>query len=266
MLEVARQLAAGAPPPRTIAFIAFSGEEAGLLGSHYYTQHPLPVPLTGIVGDINLDTVCRPGANAIDILATESAREWPFVFSGITAVTGIPTRSIPGAAESSDQESFIEVGVPGVQLYAYEGPDYHRPTDTADKTDGAGMAKVAAVATEAIGYLASTDKRLTNAGRTGAGPPPPAAAGPGRRVSLGAVPDFAFQGPGLKLDGVVPGSPAEKAGMQKGDILMTLGDDGVSDLTGFNALLKKHEPGETVKLRWTRDGVEHKGEAVLVAR
>ena len=188
------------------------------------------------------------------------------MFSGITAVTGIPTRSIPGASESSDQESFIEVGVPGVQLYAYEGSDYHRPTDTADKTDGAGMARVAAVATEAIGYLASTDKRLTPAGRTGAGPPPPTAAGPGRRVSLGAVPDFAFQGPGLRLDGVVPGSPAEKAGMQKGDILMSLGGEAVNGLSGFNDVLKKHQPGDRVKLTWTRDGAPGEAEVELVAR
>ena len=70
-------------------------------------------------------------------------------------------KSIPGASESSDQRAFIEAGVPGVQLFAGAGFDYHRPSDTADKVDGAGMVRVATVATEAISYLASTDKRLS---------------------------------------------------------------------------------------------------------
>ncbi|MEO7385824.1 MAG: M20/M25/M40 family metallo-hydrolase [Gammaproteobacteria bacterium] len=265
LIEVATALAAGPPPPRTIVFVAFSAEESGLLGSRHYVKNPVPVPLTGIYGVINMDTVGRLGTNPVSVIATESAREWPFVFSGITAVTGVPTKSIPGASESSDQRAFIEAGVPGVQLYSGTELDYHRPSDTPDKIDGAGMVRVATVATEAIGYLASTDKRLAaNAATplTGAGP----AGGPTRRVSVGAVPDFAFQGPGLRLDGVVPGSPADKAGMQAGDVLTHLDGKEVSNLGGFNELLKKLEPGQSVELRWTRAGVADKALVTVVPR
>ncbi|MEO8225415.1 MAG: M20/M25/M40 family metallo-hydrolase, partial [Gammaproteobacteria bacterium] len=266
LIEIAKHLATGPPPPRTIVFVAFSGEEAGLLGSRYFVKNPVPVPLSGIFGDINMDTVGRLGNNPVSIIATESAREWPFVFSGITAVTGIPTRSIPGASESSDQRSFMEAGVPGVQIFSGASFDYHRPTDTADKVDGPGMVRVATVATEAIGYLASTDKRLSVTAvvpTTGTGPAPGTAT---RRVSVGAVPDFAFEGPGLRLDGVVPGSPAEKAGMQAGDILTHLGGKDVSNLGGFNELLKKLEPGDQVELRWTRAGKASKATVTLVTR
>ena len=265
LIEIAKQLATRPAPPRTIVFVAFSGEEAGLLGSRHYVSHPLPVPVAGIYGVINMDTVGRLGDQPVSVIATESAREWPFVFRGITAVTGIPTRSIPGAAESSDQKAFIDAGVPGVQIFSGAGLDYHRPSDTPDKVDGAGMVKVATVAAEAIDYLASTEKRLSVSATTGGASAPPAGSG-SRRVSVGAIPDFAFQGPGLRLEGVVPGSPADKAGMQAGDILTHLAGDAVNGLGGFNELLKKLEPGDKVELRWTRAGVEQKATVTVVAR
>jgi len=266
LLEMAKALAAGPPPPRTIVFVAFSAEEAGLIGARHFVKNPLPVPLAGIYGVINLDTVGKLGTNPVSVIATESAREWPFVFSGITAVTGVPTKSIPGASESSDQRAFIEAGVPGVQLFAGAGFDYHRPSDTPDKVDGPGMVRVATVATEAINYLASTDKRPTAVAATPLTGTGPVAGGQTRRVSVGAVPDFAFPGPGLKLDGAVPGSPAEKAGMQAGDILTHLDGKAVSNLGGFNEILKTLEPGQKVELRWTRAGAAQQATVELVAR
>ena len=129
------------------------------------------------------------------------------------------------------------------------------------------MVRVATVVTEAIGYLSSTEKRLTvTGGGVGSGVPPPAASGDRRKVSLGAVPDFAFQGPGMRLDGVVPGSPADKAGMKTGDILLRLGGEAVTGLANFNELLRKHQPGDRVKLEWTRDGVAAQAQAELAAR
>jgi S1-C subfamily serine protease len=83
---------------------------------------------------------------------------------------------------------------------------------------------------------------------------------------VGAIPDFAFQGPGLRLEGVVPGSPADKAGMQAGDILTHLGGNAVNGLGGFNDQLKKLAPGDQVELRWTRAGVEQKASVTVVAR
>jgi S1-C subfamily serine protease len=87
-----------------------------------------------------------------------------------------------------------------------------------------------------------------------------------RRVSLGAIPDFAYPGPGLRLEGVVPGSPAGKAGMKPGDVLVQLSGKPVDDLSGFNALLMQHQPGDQVELRWIRAGTEAKATVELVPR
>jgi hypothetical protein len=255
LIELAHALAGGPPPPRTMVFVAFSGEEAGLLGSRHFLAHPVPTTAANFFGIVNMDTVGRLGEQPVSILATESAREWPFVFRGITAVTGIPTRAVAGASESSDQRVFIDAGIPGVQLFTGATLDYHRPSDSADKVDGAGLVRVATVAAEAIAYLASTEKRLTAvAPAPGSTQAPGPERGPARRVSLGTIPDFAFQGPGLRIDGVVPQSPAEKAGLQAGDVLTHLGGEPIVNLGSYNTLLKRHQPGDTVEIRWLRDG------------
>ena len=89
------------------------------------------------------------------LLGTGTADEWPHVFRGVSFVTGIESKSVPGSAEGSDQWSFIEKGVPGVQLFTGTHEDYHRPGDTPDEVDAAGLVKVATFVKEAVSYLAA---------------------------------------------------------------------------------------------------------------
>jgi hypothetical protein len=284
LLELARTLAAAGAPPRTIVFVAFSAEESGLQGSKYYVANPIPVPLAGIRSVLNLDTVGRLGNGEVTALATGTATEWQHVFRGITFSTGIPTRSIPGASQSSDQQSFIDRGIPGVQLFTGAHLDYHRTTDTADKVDFAGLVKVATVAREAIDYLAQRPGALTvtiAAPFPGGGAPPGGAAvaggasgaagaasggaGPGaagrpdgtsRRVSFGLVPDYAHQGAGVRAESVVPDSPAARAGMVAGDVLLELDGKAIGDLGAFAAALKGYKPGDKVSAKLRRGDVE----------
>jgi hypothetical protein len=268
LLELARTLANAGAPPRTIVFVAFAGEEAGLQGSKHYAANPLPVPLAGIRSVLNLDTVGRLGDGPVQALATGTASEWQHVFRGITFSTGIATRSVPGAAQSSDQQSFIERGIPGVQLFTGAHLDYHRPGDIADKVDVAGLVKVATVAREAVDYLAQRPGPLTvtlaaPGGAGGAAGPGAPAGGPdgradgnARRVSFGLVPDYAHQGPGVRAESVVPGSPAARAGFVAGDVLLALDGRPIGDLGGFAAALKRYAPGDKVAARRLRDGVE----------
>jgi aminopeptidase N len=270
MLELARQMAAAGPQKRSVVFVAFSGEEGGLHGSRHYVQNPIPVPLAGITGVVNLDTVGRLGNAPIQVLATGSAREWPFVFRGITAVTGLQIRDVPGASQSSDQRSFIEAGIPAVQIFTGAHLDYHQPTDTADKVDPAGLVKVAVVAREALAYLADTDKRPAftpipgeeSGAAATAAPPAPAP----RRASLGTIPDFAFQGPGLRLEGVVPGSAADRAGLKAGDVLLRMAGKDIAGLGGYNELLKGLNPGDEVEISWRSDGAERTAKVKLGQR
>ena len=256
LIELARNFAAGAPPERNLVFVAFSAEEAGLLGSHYYVEHPRPAPLEGIVGVINLDTVGRLENQPVSVLATGSAMEWPFVFRGVTAVTGIPSENIAGASASSDQQSFIDRGVPGVQIFTGANADYHRASDTPDKINGAGMVKVATFVKEATGYLLQREEPMVLAGSMAAGGPGDRSANTEaqRRVSFGTVPDFAHNADGVRVDSVVPGSPAELAGIQAGDVLLEMNGGTVAGLGAFSDFLKTLVPGDTVIATVLRDG------------
>ena len=279
LLELARVFAAAGPPPRTLVFVAFAGEEAGLRGSKHFVTQP-PVPLAGIRSVLNLDTVGRLGKGEISALATGTASEWQHVFRGITFSTGIPVRNIPGASQSSDQQSFIDRGIPGVQLFTSAHLDYHRPTDTADRIDGDGLVKVATVAREALDYLVQRPAPLTvtidasmttspvaGAAATRDGATPAAAATPpARRVSFGLVPDYAHQGAGVRAESVVPDSPAARAGMIAGDVLLELDGKPVVGLAEFAETLKGYGPGDKIRAVMMRDGARRTVSVELTAR
>src|SRR5262249_21860501 len=188
MLELAR-LMAGKQPERSVIFAAFAGEEAGLLGARHYVraaQAPgAAFPLSGHIADLNLDTVGRLGDGKVTVFGTGSARELPFIFMGAGAVTGVPTRSVAQEINASDHTAFVETGVPAVQVFASTADDYHRPSDTPDKIDYAGLGKVAAVLKEAADYLAARPEPLNFTGSAAApggpaltGTSPPASARP----------------------------------------------------------------------------------------
>jgi len=251
MLELARA-AAGTGFPRTVVFVAFSGEESGLQGSKHFVANAVPVPVSGIRSVLNLDTVGRLRDGELSALATDTASEWQHVFRGIGFSTGIAVRNIPGAGQSSDQQSFIEKGIPAVQLFTGAHLDYHRPSDTADRIDLDGLVKVATVAREALEYLAQRPTPLT---ATIANVAAPAAVSTApRKVSFGLVPDYAHQGEGVKAESVVPDSPAARAGVRAGDVLLSLDGKPVNGLAAFADALKAYPVGARVRTQLRRDG------------
>lgn len=254
LIELARALASQPAPPRTIVFAAFSAEEAGLIGSRWFAAHPAPVPLAGIRANLNLDTVGRLGSGPVRIIATGTASEWPHVFRGVGFTTGIAIQNIEGAGQSSDQQAFIERGIPGVQLFAGASLDYHKPTDTPDKIDAAGMVKVATVAKEAIEYLAARPEPLNATISAAAAAPaqPPPGTPRERRASLGIVPDFAYTARGVRADSIVPDSPAAHAALQPGDILLTVAGQPVDDMQAYSNVLKTLKIGDLVMVEYRR--------------
>jgi len=255
LIELAQLLADESAPERSVVFIAFTAEEAGLQGSRHYAEHPVPVALDGIIGVVNMDTVGRLEGQDISVFGAASATEWPHIFRGIGFTAGIGSKNITTNFASSDHQSFIEKGVPAVQVSSGANLDYHRPTDTADKIDGAGMIKVAMFVKEAVTYLTGRPEPLTitidgtavskTTGSDTAGK---------RRVSVGTVPDFSYQGQGVLVDAIVPGSPAEKAGIEAGDVLVSLAGSSIANLQGYSDVLKSMSPGDTVPATVQRDG------------
>ncbi len=279
LLELARALK-DEKPKRSVLFLAVTGEEAGRLGSKRWVAGPSSRSAAGTLAAVNLDTVGRLGSGKLQVLGTGTAGEWIHAVRGATWVTGVETKAVPETLESSDHVSFVEAGIPAVQLFTGPHVDYHRPSDTAEKVDVPGLAKVASVTKELVSWLSGRAEPLTVSiapkgtggapsatGAPATGPAPPGtAASTARRVSFGTMPDFSFEGPGVKVEGVVPGSPAEKAGVKPGDIVLKLDGTDVASLRDFSERLKGMTPGQVVKATLRRGGKDLEVPVTLVER
>jgi len=266
MIELAELLGKTLKPQRTVIFVAFTSEESGLLGSKYYVKNMKRFPAKKVIGVLNFDTVGRLFNNKLFVLGSNSAREWKFIFMGASYVTGVESEMVTQDLDASDQRSFIEIGVPGVQFFSGANEGYHKPTDTPDKIDAAGLVKVATFAREGVLYLADRIEPLTFQGEMNGEIKKTQAPTGERKVSTGSVPDFAFSGEGVRIADLTAGSPAEIAGLQKGDIIIKIGEYKVTNLSDYSDALKKFNPGDSVELTYLRDGKENKTKIELIAK
>ncbi|MBS1258421.1 MAG: hypothetical protein MAG551_01480 [Candidatus Scalindua arabica] len=268
LLEFARLVGKKWQPERTIVFVAFSAEEAGKLGSLHYVRHAEKYPVSKAMAMVNIDTVGQLGKDALTIFGNYSAREWVHIFRGAGYVTGVPIKQSALDTGNGDEKSFIDAGVPSVHFFSGARDNYHRPTDTVDRIDTAGLVKTAAILKETVEYLAARPEPLTSTltsakdstahqkerSRTK------------RKVVLGTVPDFAYTGQGVRLDGVTPDTPACEAGLQDGDIIARIGDTVIEDLEAYSDILKSLQAGDEITIVFMRDNVEHSVTTKVVAR
>jgi aminopeptidase N len=211
--------------------------------------------------------VGRLADGKVTIFGAGSAREMPFIFMGASAVTGVPAQPVAQEINASDHTAFVEAGVPAVQLFASDAGDYHRPSDTPDKIDYAGLGKVAAILKEAVDYLAARPEPLNFSGNASAAQSrSPAAPTTTRRVATGIVPDMTHQGEGVRVSSVQPGSGAENAGLKPGDRLLVLGGVKTSNLRALADALKDLRPGQTVDVEFARDETILSGTLLLGER
>ncbi|MDQ7773864.1 MAG: M28 family peptidase [Elusimicrobiales bacterium] len=261
MLELARYYAAN-PAERSLLFIAFDGEEEGRLGSKAFAQSLGAERLARINAAVNLDTVGKTGREGPLVMGASSSDKWPHILRGASFVTGLPHRAVKEDLDSSDQVSFIEAGIPGIQLFSGPDPDYHKPTDTADKLDYGGMARSAAFVREIADYLAGTAPFITrppgapaaSAGEAARhGGPAPSAPG-ARRVSTGLMPDFAYQGEGVRAADVTPGSPLAAAGVKPGAVIEAIDGRPVKGLRDYTERLSGFKPGDAAVFAVREEG------------
>ena len=256
LLELAKSMGSSSKPGRTIIFVAFSGEEAGLVGSKYFVENYKKYPADKILANLNFDTVGRLFENKIMILNGNSAKEWKFIFMGTEYTTGISAEIITQELDASDQVSFIEKGIPAIQFFSGPNEDYHKPSDTIDKIDQDGLVKIATVGKEVVVYLAERKDLMNFTGTVSENKKESKDNSPkeGRSVSTGTMPDFAYSGEGVKVGAVSEGSPGEKAGLLKGDIIKKLDGKEIKTLRDYSNLLKEHSPGDIISLELERDG------------
>jgi len=264
IIELARMLSKTPTPDRSVIFVGFTGEESGRKGSKHYVTHQQRYPADQIMGMLNIDTVGRLDQNKLLILGSGSAKEWGHIFKGASHMTGVGIEMVSDELDSSDQKSFQEAGIPAVQFFSGPHLDYHKPTDTADKIEIGGLAKVASVAKEVIEYLASRQDPLTATITTERNIEPEPKKE--RKVSFGIIPDFGYQGSGCRISGVIQDSAAERAGLREGDIITGMNSVIVHKLKDLSDILKSLNPGDKVFISFLREGKEMKIEAEVTER
>jgi hypothetical protein len=266
LIEAARRLAAHPDKPRRrLVFIAFTGEERGLLGSAHYTREPR-FPLEKTVAMFNLDMVGRLKDDKLAVYGTGTAKEFEPLVEQLCGRYGFQLTKHPGGYGPSDHSSFYSKKIPVLHLFTGTHTDYHRPSDDADKLNIAGMRRVADFLVDVV---RATDaaaarptyveiRRVERIADSGDG---------GDRPSFGSMP--AYPNPatdGVMLEAVLEGSAAEKAGIRGGDVLLQLGDDKITVLEDFEAALRRHKPGDKVKVIVRRGDKRVEGEATLTRR
>jgi aminopeptidase YwaD len=258
MLAVARAFASQAPPRRTVVFVAFSGEELGVLGSTHFVKNPpagCPVPQMQLM--VNLDMVGRPQQGKLYVHGVDTAKG---LRETVKEQAGrdppIALRVEPGGEGfgSSDNTSFYAKDVPVLYLFNGAHTDYHRVSDTPDKIDAAGLAEAARLGWRAARDAADWPTRLEVV-KVVQARPQGGGGGRGSRPSLGTIPDFSERSePGVLLTGVIPGSPAQKAGLVGGDVVLRLGTKKILNLQDLQYALTDHRPGDVLELEYSRDG------------
>jgi hypothetical protein len=201
-----------------------------------------------------MDMVGRLRMNQLAVLGSDSAPEWPALVQAACDKARVSCKVGGDGYGPSDHMAFYTAGMPVLHFFTGPHPDYHKPSDTPEKLNAVGVARVALV----VADLAVTAQQTKLTYQKLSAPP---ARGDARSfgASLGTVPDYGAATPGvkgLKLADVRPGGGAEKGGMRRGDILLRLGQHEIGSVEDLMFVLQQARPGETVKALVLREGKE----------
>jgi hypothetical protein len=253
LLELARLFAAEkGKMRRTVVFVAFGGEEEGLIGSSFYVQSPA-LPLEQTVAMLNMDMIGRLRGGALNVGGVGTAAELRALVEELNKVTPGPGRFALRLSEDgfgpSDHSSFYARRVP--VLFFFTGPheDYHKPSDTADRVNYEGEAQILQLVRDIVYRLQERDARPTYAVAKAE-----ANARTTFRVSLGTVPSYGESTDGLKLDAVREGSPAAAAGLKAGDKIVRLAGRDIRNVYDYTQALSEMKAGREYEVELLRDG------------
>jgi hypothetical protein len=260
LVEVARKLAARAKKlPRRVVFVAFTGEERGLIGSARYVRDPV-VPLESTVAMLNMDMVGRLSDEKLIVHGTGTAGEFDALVDRFGKQHGFQITKKPGGFGPSDHSSFYAAKVPVLFFFTGSHSDYHRPSDDVEKLNIGGMRRIGDMVAEIAVTLAEADARPgyleVKGGDESLG-------GGGDRPYFGSIPDFSQDQPGYALTGVTKGGPAERGGLKGGDIIVQFGESKVGNLEDFDSALRKYKAGDKVPVVVRRGSESLKLEVTL---
>ncbi|MCX8010834.1 MAG: M20/M25/M40 family metallo-hydrolase [Ignavibacteria bacterium] len=233
---------------RNIIFIAFSGEEMGLLGSANFVKNP-KVPLENVVAMFNLDMVGRlDEKNSLTVYGTGTSPVWKTLLKTVDSLSSynFKLNFIDDGYGPSDHSSFYSKNIPVLFFFTGTHKDYHRPSDDYDKINYEGMEKVCKYVYEIAYEIVQQEEKIAFTKTQGS--EPREGVGRGFRVYVGTIPDFSEQADGFKISGVGDGSPAEKAGLKAGDIIQSFGGKQIKNIYDFTYALQEHKPGDEVEV------------------
>lgn len=268
LLELARRFGAiKNREGRRIVFIAFSAEEHGLDGSRFYCKEPL-FPLDKTAAMINMDMIGRTKPVATDWLGLTEKKDRLLVYGvgtgegfeklvdATTKKSDFKVTKLAGGTGPSDHDSFYRKNIPVLYLYTGSHSEYHKPTDVPEKINVPGMKKVADFVELLAQDLATRETKpkyiVVRQPHSDPTDPRPARGPSGPR--LGVLPDYNYEGTGLRLEGVSAGGVAERAGLKEGDVIVEIAGKPVKNIGGYMAAMSGQKAGTEIEVIVERDG------------
>jgi len=253
LIELGRLLKNSKLKNNNYLFIAFSGEELGLYGSKYFTQHPT-IDLVTVNYMINMDMVGRLNdrSHTITIGGYGTSPSWGSFYS-MKGKRGLYNDGIQFHFDSSgtgpsDHTSFYLKNIPVLFYFTGLHSDYHKPTDDYNKINFAGemnvvkhiysLVQMSDKQNQRLAFTKTREAQTTTSARFS--------------VTMGIMPDYTFNGVGVRVDGVSDNRPAKKAGLQTGDVITGLGDIKITSLESYMQALSKFKKGDTAKVEYIR--------------
>lgn len=250
---------------RGIIFVAFSGEELGLLGSAYFVKH-LPREASHIAAMINLDMIGRV-REKIYLSGVGSAGEFGALVGQLATPLKIETPLAIETSQSSmagsDHLSFMQSSIPALFFFSGLHSDYHKATDVWQKINSESAVQVLGLVRQIVNRLAESNDALHF---VQVAEPQTAGGGSGYGAYFGSVPDFSQETKGVRFSDVRTESPAYKGGLRGGDVLVTFDGQTVDNLYDFTFALRSHAPGQSVEVEYLRGGQKMKTTVTLEKR
>jgi hypothetical protein len=251
VLELAQKFASNKElTKRTVVFMLFNGEEAGLLGSAYFTKSKLFQDMN-VTAMINLDMVGRLSDNKLNIGGTGTSSLWSNLIDSLNKTYNFNLNKTPDGFGPSDHASFYSQNVPVLFFFTGNHPDYHKPSDDWDKINGAGEESITKMVYDIAITMANLPGKIdfikvvtSNENKTMGN----------IRVYIGTIPDYSSQAEGMEITGVKAGSPAEKGGLQAKDVIIKFGKHDIKNVYDYTYALAEYKPNEEVDVVVKRNG------------
>ena len=248
MLKLATELQADEYRGNNYLFIAFSGEEMGLLGSNFYTKNPT-IDFANANYMINMDMVGRLNdERALAVHGIGTSPIWPQTI--FAANEDFKLSEHESGVGPSDHTSFYLNDMPVLHFFTGQHSDYHKPGDDTEKLNYEGMEAISS-------YIRNIIKEVDNNGKLKfTKTKNESEVVPAFKVGLGVVPDYLFSGEGMRIDGISEGKAAQNAGLQKGDVVIKMGDSTVVDMMSYMRVLATFDAGDKTTVIIEREGEE----------